>query len=364
MNNWVWSSRMSREQNHLAVLDGFRGLAVLIVMMSHSSGREMPLAPWLNFVGIGHVGVYLFFVLSGYLLTRNLIDGQTPQQFYLRRIFRIVPLYFCVLAGVLVYQAWGHYSPRYLHISGGVEGALLHFLFLKGDSVFWTLAAEFGFYMLLPLIVYALKRFGWQWLAIVSVIYFVAYMAAEKFKLGWMTLKFVDISHRSQFLDVFACGILAAYLPRRWGDKWVPTAFWGLLGLTVIGVSANFLGAHQPVYGLRWLSLLYGVVFGLAIVCATEGRASLAGILGSPVLAFMGKVGFGLYLLHFPVFQAVNAYVDAPSAIRLCVAMPVAIGLAWLAYQWIERPMIKLGRRLEAGLGIAGSKLAHTASGQ
>lgn len=352
---------MSPDRRHLAVLDGFRGLAVLIVMLSHSSGREMPLLPWLNFAGIGHVGVYLFFVLSGYLLTRNLIDGQTTVQFYLRRIFRIVPLYFCVLAGVLAYQALGHYSPRYLHISGGAEGALLHFLFLKGDSVFWTLAAEFGFYMLLPLIVYALRRFGWHWLAMAAFVYFAAYLVAEKFKLELLPLKFVDISHRGQFLDVFACGILAAYLPRTWSDKWVPAAFWGLLALTLICVSANFLGARQLAYGLRWLSLLYGAVFGLAIVCAVEGRETLARVLGSPVLAFMGKIGFGLYLLHFPVFQAVNTYIDAAPAMRLAVAMPIAFGLAWIAYQLIERPMIRLGRKLEVSLDVAQTGVANAA---
>ena len=355
---------MSPNDRHLGVLDGFRGLAVLIVMLSHSSGRDMPLAPWLNFAGIGHVGVYLFFVLSGYLLTRNLIDGQTPAQFYLRRLFRIVPLYFCVLGGVLAYQALGHYSPRYLHISGGNESALLHFLFLKGDGVFWTLAAEFGFYMLLPLIVYCLQRFGWRWLAVGGAVYFLGYLVELKFKLNLLPLKFVDIHHTSQFLDVFACGVLAAYLPYTWSDKWVPAAFWGLLALTFVCVSSNFLGAQQPAYGLRWLSLLYGTLFGLAIVSAADGRAVLTRALGSPLLAFAGKIGFGLYLLHFPVFQAVNAYIDAPPTLRFAVAVPIVVGLAWLAYHLIERPMIRLGRKLEVCLGVSPSRAVNAAEGR
>ena len=352
---------MSPDSRHLAVLDGFRGLAVLIVMLSHSSGRDMPLAPWLNFVGIGHIGVYLFFVLSGYLLTRNLVDGQTKTQFYLRRLFRIVPLYFCVLGGVLVYQALGYYSPRYLHVSGGTEGALLHFLFLKGDGVFWTLAAEFGLYMLLPPIIYLLRRYGYHWLAIAAVFYFAAFLAAQKLQLDLLPLKFVDISHRSQFLDVFACGILAAYLPRTWSDKWIPVAFWVLLALTLIFVSANFLGARQPAYGLRWLSLLYGTIFGLAVVCAAEGRSTLTWALGSPFLAFMGRIGFGLYLLHFPVFQAVNAYIDAGAPIRLAMAIPIVVGLAWFAHLLIERPMIRLGHKIEVCLGVSQPRFAPVA---
>ncbi len=344
---------MPRDHRHLDVLDGFRGMAVLIVLLSHSSGREMMLAPWLNFSGIGHIGVYLFFVLSGYLLTLNLLGGQTLPQFYLRRFFRIAPLYFLVLGGVLAYQALGYYSPRYLHISGGAEGAVLHFFFLKGDGVFWTLAAEFGFYLLLPLVVWSLRRFGWQWLAVAAFAYFCAFIALEKYKLNLLPLKFVDISHRSQFLDVFACGILAAFLPRTRPDRWVPVAFWALLSLTLIAVSANFLGARQPAYGMRWLSLLYGAVFGLAIMRASSDSPLMTRVLGNPLLAFIGQIGFGLYLLHFPAFQAVNAYLDATPAIRFGVAMSLAVSLAWIAYRFIERPMIKVGRKLEAAFGVS-----------
>jgi len=180
-------------------------------------------------------------------------------------------------------------------------------------------------------------------------------------------LAYVDISHRSQFLDVFICGILAAYLPgylpRSWLGKWVPVAFWGLLALTVICVSANVLGAHRPFWSLRWLSLMYGVVFAAAIVAAIEGRSRLLAPLGHPLFAFLGRVGFGLYLLHFPVFQVVNEFVPAPPAIRFCIAIPTACALAWLAFQFIERPMIRLGRRLEVRCGIGRTDLANRPAG-
>jgi peptidoglycan/LPS O-acetylase OafA/YrhL len=129
-------------------------------------------------------------------------------------------------------------------------------------------------------------------------------------------------------------------------------------------VSANFLGAQQPAFGLRWLSLLYGTLFGMALVCATKGQVSLMRILGNPVLAFMGKIGFGLYLLHFPVFQAVNATIDAGPAIRLAVAMPIVVGLAWLAYNLVERPMISLGRKLEVRLGVSSSRTVNAEEGR
>lgn len=343
---------------HISVLDGIRGLAVLIVMLSHSSGRDMALTPWLDFAGIGHIGVYLFFVLSGYLLTKKLLEGQSAMEFYLRRVFRIIPLYYAVLVGVLVYQASGHYSERYLHISGEAKGALMHFLFLKGDGVFWTLAAEFGFYLLLPPIVIALKKFGWHWLLVLATVYFGAFISAQLFGGQIIPLRFVEIHHKSQFMDVFVCGILAAYLPKKKMVKtWVPALFWGLLALSVICISRGFISAGRPLYDLRWVSLLYGVVFALAIVNAVDGNPSLTRPLVSRPLIFMGKIGFGLYLLHFPVFEFVNTNLDwTPPYVKLAVALPIACAIAFGTYQAIERPMIRVGRLVETKLRVGDSR--------
>ncbi|MEG6505378.1 acyltransferase family protein [Nitratidesulfovibrio sp. 1201_IL3209] len=328
-------------------LDGMRGLAVLIVFLSHTSSRDMALAPWLQFHGIGHVGVYLFFVLSGFLLTRNLLNGQRPGTYLVRRFFRIAPLYFIVLAGVLAWQAAGNYSPRYLHISGGAEGALLHSLFLKGDSVFWTITAEFGFYLLLPIIVAGMVRFGRVWVAVAAVAYFAWFYAIQAFGASLPPLKFVDIAHRGQFLDVFACGILAATVTQRLPEKVTAAAFWGLLALTLAAVSYNFLGLGRPWYDLRYLSLLYGAVFAAGIVGVVQGNMLIVAPMKWSWLRFMGITGFGWYLLHFPVFQAVNATMEGqPAQIRLVVSTALVALAAWAAFRLIEKPANEFGRAL------------------
>jgi peptidoglycan/LPS O-acetylase OafA/YrhL len=342
------AAHMKFPEGHTTALDGIRGLAVLFVFMSHTSGRGMPVAPWLQFHGLGHIGVYLFFVLSGFLLTRNLLEGQAATQFYMRRFFRIAPLYFLVLAGVLVYQAVGYYSPRYLHISGSGEGALLHFLFLKGDGVFWTLAAEFAFYLMLPVIVVVIGRFGRKWLIIAAIGYFCWFYLIQVFGVRLPPPKFVEIGHHGQFLDVFACGILGAYYVRfKLPEIPVAAAFWGLLAFTLFFVSFNFLGAGQPWYGLRWLSLLYGIVFAAGVVSASQGNRWLLRPLTSKWLVFMGVTGFGWYLLHFPVIQVVNAYLDMSAVMRLLISTAACAAVAWVAFQLVERPGIRLGRRLE-----------------
>lgn len=337
---------MTREQQSRA-LDGMRGLAVLIVFLSHSSGRDMPLASWLQFQGIGHIGVYLFFVLSAYLLTLGLNNGVNATQFYIRRFFRIAPLYYIVLIGVLLYQYFGMYDSRYLHITLGT--GLSHFLFLRGDGVFWTVAVEFTFYLVLPLMVYLINRLGTRAAQCAAVFFFFWYVMVMA-GLDLPEPKLVSIMHQSQYFDVFLCGVLAAYLQIRLPRKTIAALFWATIILSLLLVSENFLGAKRPYYELRWISILYGTVFGLAIASVMQGNSFISGPLKNSVLVFMGKCAFGWYLLHFAVFKIVNDFGPESVFTRFLIATLGCALAAWGARILIEIPCIAAGRWLESTL--------------
>jgi peptidoglycan/LPS O-acetylase OafA/YrhL len=327
----------------LQSLDGVRGLAVLLVFLSHASGREISNISWLNFHGIGIIGVYLFFVLSGYLLTRNLLSGQGVKEFYIRRFFRIVPLYFVVLLIVFVVQLYGYYSPRYLYVEGGAVGFLKHMLFIKGDGVFWTIAAEFSFYLMLPFFVWAGAKFGAKWLAVGAVIYFSWFLLALKGALP--PPKLVAIDHQGQYLDVLICGGIAAFVTRKIPEGVIAALLAITIGITLVCVSRSFLWFNQPLYNLRWMSLAYGIVFALSVVSVVQGNRYLLAVFNNPILRFMGVVGFGWYLLHFQVFQIVNAYIG-PGVTKFLVAT-IAIALcSWLAFVLIESPCMRIGKLL------------------
>lgn len=343
---------MNSEQR-LKPLDGVRGLAVLIVFLSHASGREISNVAWLNFHGIGHIGVYLFFVLSGYLLARNLLSGQSVREFYVRRFFRVAPLYFLVLSMVFSAQLSGYYSPRYLYVEDGAAGLFRHMLFLKGDGVFWTVAAEFSFYLVLPLIVWVGVNLGSGWLMLGCVAYFAWFMFALQGTLP--PPKLVDIRHQGQYLDVLVCGAIAAFINRKLPEGVMAVLLMILMGITVICVSKSFLWFHQPFYGLRWASLLYGAVFALCIVSVVQGNKYLLVVFNNSVLRFMGIVGFGWYLLHFQVFQIVNAYVG-PGLIRFVLATIATASCSWLAFVLIESPGIRVGK-------IVSAKVSHRGQG-
>src|SRR5713226_2623392 len=153
----------------VAELDGIRGIAILLVLASHFGVPACPPGILWDTLGFGWVGVDLFFVLSGFLITGILLDskGRTDyfQRFYLRRVFRILPIYY---AFVILFF---HIVPLIAHVTGrlatfeygrGDEAWYWIYLFNWRDTVLqnthlrhlWSLAIEEQFYIVWPLVVY------------------------------------------------------------------------------------------------------------------------------------------------------------------------------------------------------------------
>lgn len=330
-------------------LDGLRGVAVLIVFLSHTSGRDIKIAPWLDFAGIGHVGVYLFFVLSGLLLlTRNLLDGQPVSTFLIRRFFRIAPLYYLVLIATFTYQvSSGHVDRSALYIEKGFGGLLLSLAFLRGDGVFWTIAAEFAFYALLPLVVIGIARFGWGWVACVALVSFAWLLAIRILHWPLPPLRVVAINHPTQYFDVFLAGVAAAYVKRDdLPHRLIACIFVATITLTIALVSRN-VGFHQPLYSARWLSLPYAAVFAFTVVSLATGRSPLNPIMDTLPLRFVGIVGFSWYLLHLAVFVLIkDTGVTNGPLLFLLATIAVAIASAGTFY-FVEKPAMRWGRRFE-----------------
>lgn len=353
--------------DRMPAMDGVRGLAVLIVFLSHSSGRGQALAPFLQFQGIGQVGVYLFFVLSGYLLADNLLREQekcgsiSVQGFLIRRFFRIAPLYYFVLTAVFVQQLYtGIIYKNFLHINGGVVGYFEHLLFYKGDGVFWTLPTEFMFYFVLPFFVLALVRLGKMavyGLVVFSVAYFLWFLLILVGVVPTnLALRMVKISHNSQYLDVFVPGVLAAYFQRteffqalvknnaQHMDRLGLLVLTACIFVTFAMVGQAFVGFTQPAYGLRWLSLPYGIVFAFIILCVkANGRVRQCFEL--PLLKFMGIVGFSWYLTHFAVFMLVNELSSEPF-LRFILSFGICAIVAFVLFILIEKPFMQYGRQI------------------
>ncbi|MEO0684493.1 MAG: acyltransferase, partial [Cyanobacteria bacterium J06649_11] len=142
-------------------LDGLRGLAVLIVMLSHTSNTGLLLSEYLDFSLIGKSGVYLFFVLSAYLLDRQIAvflrrpnNGKSAywKNYFLRRFLRIYPLFVIALISYALVSYLGFDTQILL------ADIVPHLLLQEGKLVFWSIPVEFKYYFISPLIMIFFDR--------------------------------------------------------------------------------------------------------------------------------------------------------------------------------------------------------------
>lgn len=347
-----------------AVLDGVRGIAVLLVLLSHTSGRDQALTTELNFHGIGHVGVYLFFVLSAFLLGLGLmregIDAGSIRGFFVRRVFRIIPLYYAVLLAVFAVQLHtGSVQQRYLHIADGWSGFTSHLAMYRGDGVFWSVVIEMQFYLVVPLITWALIKWRGKavlTLVLISVVNELLYASKYLLPDFQSPIGYLSPNYRGDgtFMGLFVSGILAAYVVHfqsgtvaryeKWLHWFAFFTFTALMVLTLAFVSKNFLGLDRPFYGLRYLTPLYGAVFALFLLSVHLGNP-LTRWLQTDLLRVWGVLGFSVYLLHMLVISLVNQ-TGLPASSKLVLTILAVLTFSAVTYQFIERPAIVLSYRL------------------
>ena len=330
-----------------------------MVFLSHTSGREQVLVPGLNFLGIGHVGVYLFFCLSSFLLGLGLFskpfDSAAVKKFFIKRVLRIVPLYYFVVTTVFLIQYFsGVYDNSYLHVSGGLSGYFEHLYFYRGDGIFWSIVTEMQFYLVVPLLVYLLlknTRLAILLFAVVAGINFILYLG--KYGLDWSYISYVtpNTIGRGTFIDVFLPGVVAAYLvtkKRDWVERYQvlitrysTIVFIGLIAMTFILICKNFLGFNRPFYEFRFFSLIYGIGFSAFIMSSYLGNP-LNRIFNNRVLGYFGVVGFSFYLLHMLVFQYLNSTELADPRLKFLLSLFLVTSLSTITFHLIEKPSIKV----------------------
>jgi peptidoglycan/LPS O-acetylase OafA/YrhL len=364
---------MAEKSKRIGVLDGLRGVAVLIVFLSHTSGRGQSVINTLNFQGIGLVGVYLFFSLSAYLLgykiyTRN-VDKRSVLSFYLKRFLRIVPLYYFVISMVFMYQKLTNsYEPRYLHISGNFKGFLEHLVFYRGDGVFWSIVSEMQFYLIVPLVAYLLlkrTRFALIILSFVSLLSSIVYTGYYAHIIEILPYVSPNTLNRGTFMDIFLIGMLGAWfiykrpdLFQRYRDQLSFAALFSfvlVMLLTLVLVSKSFLFFNQPLYKFRYVSIIYSVCFTLVILSLVSGNKYLEKFFGNRFLRLLGQVGFSFYLIHFAVLLLVNQYQIA-SPLKFLISFCITLFLSKGLFLLIEKPSIRLSYKLIRLLKLGNGK--------
>jgi len=356
---------------HVPALDGIRGLAILVVLVHNLSifTAHETLADrlWTVVVESGWVGVQLFFVLSGFLITGILLDepSATPRDarwvrtFYIRRILRIGPLYY---AGLLLYflvlpRPFGEAIWYWLYLS---NWSVLFYGILPGLGHVWSLAVEEQFYLVWPWVVGKTKRTTF---AIVCVALVIAALIARvvlharSFDDLWLYMSTVTR------IDAPAMGAPVALALR--SDVWrsrlergiVPIAIASLVALLALMAKTHGMNRNNPLVQIYGYSLIAFVSAALVAKAATSSSRWVARVLANPFLRFFGKYSYAIYLLHPPLKHIAFATWERKLDVLL-VTHPVStdalfilgialatIPLALVSWALLEKPALRLKDR-------------------
>jgi peptidoglycan/LPS O-acetylase OafA/YrhL len=344
-------------------LDSLRAIAVLLVIVSHWFTQEH----FFNrYTANGVLGVTLFFVLSGFLITGILLNSKKKTEqggsvagafkvFYIRRSLRIFPVYYLLLLILVLFNIaairesfWWHFfygSNFYFWIKGSFEGQVSHF---------WSLAVEEQFYLVWPAVILFTPR---RFLALALV----AGIAAGMFFRLVMVTPENDLGRLLMpgSLDSFCIGGLLAYgrtTGARWYNQYLQrqTLFvlFAVLLLALVHVPA-FRQLPAAVYSMLYLVLI-SIAFGILInrVANTVETPVLKQILDNKLLLYIGKISYGVYLFHnfIPYFYGLKIPgMPAFLSMYLVQGVRFVVLIAVASFSWflVEKPILQLKKRFE-----------------
>jgi len=345
---------------HVPQLDAIRGYAILLVLVYHFFAEEFP--PF----NIGWVGVDMFFVLSGFLITGILLDSKTSQgyfkNFYIKRVLRIFPLYFFVLAVILYLVPaffpnaipdldyymrnqlwfWTYFQNWVFTIDGYPNDRVLRYT--------WSLCIEEQFYLFWPFLVYKLNRktlLG----VVLGFILMANFLRAVEPHFINNNYKYVNTFARIDALSVGALVAILIRTHRQILEKWAtPVSL--ISGLAIIGIIAvkKTLYFGELYASFSFFALLFGgiLVWSLSSNLAPVFRRAVS---IRPML-FLGKYSYGLYLYHVPIHHwsaevlADHEISHATEPLKFflikLILLAVTIIVSVLSFKYLETPFLKL----------------------
>lgn len=331
----------STHRPYFASLDGIRGLAFLIVLASHLSqvdnGDRF-------FSGIGKIGVWIFFILSSFLLTYYFYSipakaRSVPEwlNFAIRRFLRIFPMYLVVLL----------FDRTIRFTINTNRDFALHLLLREGFGHYWTIPAEFTFYGVLPIV----------------VLFFVVVL---KSNLKWAMTSFIVflIVHQLIFpesqsvpnnpslipyLPVFVTGALAALiqvkLERRKLSKTIRLVFDLISALILIAFLLTdpkiWSVVVHPVHfdAFQRDFIYFGIASSILIICILNGTGYVRHIFETRFFRFTGRISFSAYLIHPIIIVYTTKFIGSFNTLTVLMSIILIYFISTITYFLIERPL-------------------------
>jgi peptidoglycan/LPS O-acetylase OafA/YrhL len=351
-------------------LDGLRGIAVLAVIIYHADVSLL--------VG-GFLGVDVFFVLSGFLITSLLIDELTKTntvdraRFYMRRIRRLMPALFLVLFFSVLVSGLFVLDAAY-HVRRDLPWAMTFvlnwsYLFFE-QSYFvnisrppllqhlWSLSVEEQFYVIWPIMLIGLYKvkignlsprtkifIASSVLAIASTAWMVHLSVANGFPIpnDPSRVYFGTDTHAMGLL--VGCAAAALWRSERLNERLTPdraAAMNGLGLLSIAGLAYFFLFVSElNEFLYRGGFLVLSILTAILVVIAAHPGLKFGQRLGNPVLKWFGDRSYGIYLWHWPIFVLMRSGIDIqwPDPIAFVVKVSIVLVIADLSYRYVEMPI-------------------------
>lgn len=342
----------SQKGTYFPHIDGIRALAVLPVVFFHILARLCP---------GGFAGVDVFFVISGYLIVggilRDLDNGRfTLSGFYYRRIRRIMPAYFVMIAivfcaGSIIYYSWPLRDLGEASLMGSLFSANLYFWKISGDYFssgvqtnpllhLWSLSVEEQFYMVIPLLCMVVwgirKQLVAPVMASLAVISLIGAILAVRS--GSQNNAFYLLHLRGWELLIGALLTMMRPLSQdtpRVGDSRKHN-LWCLSGLLLVALPYAMLSSTAPFPGITAIPS----VIGTAILIRYGQTGFVHKLLSWGPVVGVGKISYSLYLWHWPVtvFWKYITY-DQLYVWDYAGMLAVSLGLAYLSWRYVETPV-------------------------
>lgn len=349
-----------RVRKFMPGVEGLRAVAIVLVLGFHAG---------LPGFTLGWTGVQLFFVISGFLITGILLDTKGEphyaRNFYVRRGLRILPAYYLTLAVVVAWQllfvgpasgwAWyAFYGQNYLL---GVSG--FHQSFPWAMNHTWSLAVEEQFYFVWPLVVLLLSKRALSRLVVILLVAAPVLRLTILLATGNQHLTYTPLPMQ---VDALAIGgglalLFRSSVPDRTLRRLLNVML--LVGLAAAAVLvAFFYSSSAASWALRMPNVLLqsslAVLFGGLVGSAALGRRGLDVLLSNRPTRYVGRISYGLYLYHFPMFWILPAlwprllpwdYESFPRPVQIIILLGATLLAAAVSWRFIESPLLRLKKR-------------------